>query len=160
MWLSKFYVLKVMDHEERLIDISFYLFQNRAQARLLITRGPNKQRALSFGRHHSFIHSFIVHIFCSINKWTPFRWHNNILWAFRTYLEAASSAWEPVRKKPIQPTGKTRKASCCLNLGRPWWFILMQQAMESKRGMGGTEKKEGKEVWWLCLSRSLLSALM
>lgn len=39
---------------------------------------------------------------------------------------------------------KKNKASGCLNLYRAWWFILTQQAMESKQGMGSKEKKERK----------------
>ena len=79
-----------MDHEERLIDISFYLFQNRAQARMLITGGSNKQRALSFERHHSFFHT--VPFLLNIQMQEPHL--DGIMtfwWVFRTRLEAASS---------------------------------------------------------------------
>lgn len=46
-----------MAHEGKLMDTSFYLFQNRVQARLLILGGPYKQMALNSGRLHAFIHS-------------------------------------------------------------------------------------------------------
>ena len=74
-------------------------------------------------------------------------------------FQAASSVWKHLCQKPIQPTGKTRKVINCLNLGRPWWFILMQQAVESKRGIGGKEKNKERK-FGDCLYKSSLSALM
>ena len=80
-----------MDHEERLIDFSFCLFQNRAQARLLIVFQGQINRGHSVLK--DIIHSFILyHFLLNIQRKEPHL--DGIMtfwWVFRTHLEAASS---------------------------------------------------------------------
>ena len=88
----------------------------------------------------------------ALGAWCPSHW---------TTREVPSSLFRMRAPLPkaYPAIGKTRKVINCLNLGRPWWFILMQQAVESKRGIGGKEKNKERK-FGDCLYKSSLSALM